>query len=48
MFKDNYPRKKKKKKEKIISDDNEQSLATKLFVILGYNLTQYLFTGGEF
>ena len=48
MFKDNYPKKKKEKKEKKISDDNEQSLATKLVVVLGYNLTQYFFTGGEF
>ena len=26
----------------------EQNLATKLVVALGYNLTQYLFIGGEF
>ena len=27
---------------------NEQNLATKLIVALGYKLTQYLFIGGEF
>ena len=45
-FADEEEREKKGKNQKLLKYG--KSLATKLIIVLGYKLTQYIFIGGEF